>query len=349
MTAPFFSIIIPVYNVAPYLRECLDSVLAQTFTDWEAICVDDGSTDGSGSILDEYAAKDKRFTVIHQPNAGVSAARNKGLDNIRGEYFGFIDPDDILKCDYIEHLLSLVKGKSNCIAAIGWSEFVDGTRDGLTLCSPKASHGVHRPNESGVLFHTGVLWNKIYPKSLVAAHPNIRFCEGLYIGEDVLFAVLIGHEADRIIVDTEYHGYCYRVRKASLCHGRSAREITLCYWEDAIALSQHPVAQADPQLIKEFLSFCVSGHLYAVKNLSDVLRVIDRMDNDGVGIWKNVIDLTDDTYDFQYEKMRPLLARKYARILLSGWPLVLKAMLVWAVQLHSRISNRLSRCFGRKI
>ena len=63
---PVFSIIIPVYNVAPYLRECLDSVLAQTFADWEAICVDDGSTDGSGAILDEYAAKDARFRIVHQ-------------------------------------------------------------------------------------------------------------------------------------------------------------------------------------------------------------------------------------------------------------------------------------------
>ena len=69
--SPKFSIIIPVYNVAPYLRECFDSVLAQTFTNWEAICVDDGSTDGSGEILDEYAARDGRFRVIHQKNAGA--------------------------------------------------------------------------------------------------------------------------------------------------------------------------------------------------------------------------------------------------------------------------------------
>ena len=93
---PFFSIIIPVYNVALYLRECLDSVLSQTFTDWEAICVDDGSTDGSGAILDEYAAKDKRLRVFHQPNAGVSAARNKALDNISGEWVWCVDGDDML-------------------------------------------------------------------------------------------------------------------------------------------------------------------------------------------------------------------------------------------------------------
>lgn len=92
--SPFFSIIIPVYNAARYLRECLDSVLAQTFTDWEAICVDDGSIDGSGAILDDYADSDKRFRVFHQKNVGASAARNKALDEVRGEYVLIIDADD---------------------------------------------------------------------------------------------------------------------------------------------------------------------------------------------------------------------------------------------------------------
>ena len=90
-----FSIIIPVYNVAPYLRECLDSVLAQTFPDWEAVCVDDGSADGSGAILDEYRARDARFKVLHQRNAGVSAARNAALRVADGEYVTFLDGDDV--------------------------------------------------------------------------------------------------------------------------------------------------------------------------------------------------------------------------------------------------------------
>lgn len=93
---PKFSIIIPVYNVAPYLRECLDSVLAQTFADWEAICVDDGSTDESGAILDEYAARDSRFRVFHKENGGVSSARNLALDNVRGEWVWFVDADDVV-------------------------------------------------------------------------------------------------------------------------------------------------------------------------------------------------------------------------------------------------------------
>lgn len=93
---PFFSIIIPVYNVAPYLRECLDSVLTQTFQEWEAVCVDDGSTDGSGAVLDEYQRQDDRFRIYHRQNAGVSAARNYGLQKIRGEYFIFLDADDVI-------------------------------------------------------------------------------------------------------------------------------------------------------------------------------------------------------------------------------------------------------------
>lgn len=91
---PKISIIVPVYNTARYLARCLDSIAAQTFTDWECICVDDGSPDASGAILDEYAAKDSRFVVLHQENGGVSRARNAGLDVARGEWIAFVDSDD---------------------------------------------------------------------------------------------------------------------------------------------------------------------------------------------------------------------------------------------------------------
>ena len=104
----FFSIIVPVYNVAPYLRECLDSVLAQTFPDWEAICVDDGSTDGSGTILDEYKAKDVRVHVVHQKNTGVGATRNTALDVAQGEWLVFLDGDDLLMRDSLARYAELI-------------------------------------------------------------------------------------------------------------------------------------------------------------------------------------------------------------------------------------------------
>lgn len=98
------SIIIPVYNVAPYLRECLESVLSQSCGDWEAICVDDGSTDGSGAILDEYALSDSRIRVVHQPNAGVVAARQAGFKVSNGNRILFLDADDTLSQNALERL-----------------------------------------------------------------------------------------------------------------------------------------------------------------------------------------------------------------------------------------------------
>ena len=99
------SVIIPVYNSEKYLRQCLDSVLAQTCCDWEAILVDDGSTDSSGAICDEYAAADSRFRVRHGRNVGVSAARNTALDIARGEWLTVIDADDMLAPDALEQWL----------------------------------------------------------------------------------------------------------------------------------------------------------------------------------------------------------------------------------------------------
>lgn len=99
-----FSIIIPVYNVEAYLIECLDSALNQTFEDWEAICVNDGSTDNSGTILEEYGHKDGRFKIVNQPNGGLSAARNTGLKTATGEYVLFLDSDDWLEGNALERV-----------------------------------------------------------------------------------------------------------------------------------------------------------------------------------------------------------------------------------------------------
>ena len=98
---PLFSIIIPVYRSGPFLRDCLDSIRNQTLTDWECICINDGSPDDSGAILDEYARKDARFTAIHQDNRGVSAARNAGLSVARGNWTAFVDGDDTVEPDML--------------------------------------------------------------------------------------------------------------------------------------------------------------------------------------------------------------------------------------------------------
>ena len=110
------SIIIPVYNVEKYLHECLDSIINQTFKDLEIICVDDGSTDKSSEILEEYEQKDKRFTVISQPNKGVSAARNRGMQQAKGKYIMFVDSDDYVHPRFYELLLQALKEEGADIA-----------------------------------------------------------------------------------------------------------------------------------------------------------------------------------------------------------------------------------------
>ena len=103
---PTLSIIVPIYNVEAYLSRCIDSILAQTFTDFELILIDDGSPDRCAEIMEEYAAKDSRIVTIHQKNGGVSAARNAGLRAAKGEYVGFVDPDDWIEPEMYEKLVS---------------------------------------------------------------------------------------------------------------------------------------------------------------------------------------------------------------------------------------------------
>ena len=101
---PKVSLVVPVYNVESYLRKCLDSVLSQSFSDWECICVDDGATDSSPSILAEYAGRDSRFRIIRQSNGGLSAARNTGMDAANGTYLYFLDSDDMLVPDALRRM-----------------------------------------------------------------------------------------------------------------------------------------------------------------------------------------------------------------------------------------------------
>lgn len=106
---PEISVIIPVYNVEKYLSRCLDSLKKQTFPNWEAVCVDDGSTDGSGAVLDSYAAEDARLKVIHQKNGGLSVARNNGLSAANGRYVYFLDSDDFMHPQLLETVHGLAK------------------------------------------------------------------------------------------------------------------------------------------------------------------------------------------------------------------------------------------------
>ena len=126
------SVIVPVYNVAPYLNECLDSILTQTYTNFTVFAVDDGSTDESGAILDEWASKDTRFVVIRQKNGGLSAARNAALDLIERdgtfEYIAFVDSDDKLLPEFLAHFVQNAVQTQADITVCGFFKFNDEGR-----------------------------------------------------------------------------------------------------------------------------------------------------------------------------------------------------------------------------
>ena len=129
---PKVSVIIPVYNVEKYLRECLDSVVNQTIKDIEIICVNDGSTDGSLDILNEYCSNDDRFVIINQENQGLSVARNNGLNSASGDYIAFIDSDDyLLNNDYLEKFLKTFNLQLTMVNDKTFS--IDEVKEGLKI------------------------------------------------------------------------------------------------------------------------------------------------------------------------------------------------------------------------
>lgn len=216
---PFFSVIIPVYNVAPYLRECLDSVLAQTFTDWEAICVDDGSTDGSGAILDEYAAKDNRIKVIHQANTGVSAARNTALEIAVGEYVCFVDGDDVILPKWFEHFNALIVDTNCDWARLALTEWVSGTEYPNVRACCNVVWNSEREDEivtTGLrcVLEDGYSWLNAIRRSVVG---NTRFDTNLVMHEDCIFLANIVLGGKFSICVGDYAGYLYRKRGESAC------------------------------------------------------------------------------------------------------------------------------------
>ena len=139
---PLISVIVPVYNVAEYLSRCLNSICNQTYKNLEIILVDDGSTDNSLKICNQYAAKDKRITVIHQENGGLSAARNTGMDHMHGEFFTFIDSDDWVTPDYCQVLLDLINQTNADVSA---GNFTYAYEDG-------SQQLFQAPNENKIIF-----------------------------------------------------------------------------------------------------------------------------------------------------------------------------------------------------
>lgn len=184
---PAVSIIVPVYNVKAYLAECLDSILGQDFTDFELLLVDDGSTDGSGVVCDRYAAADSRVQVLHKPNAGVSSARNEGLDHARGTWIMFVDADDLLSPDALSSMMANAAGNDADIIQLGIKTFA-GSFKGSSP-APVSQKMVSAGDYINGLMQYSIPGGpvaKLYRRAAIDNH-HLRFDTGLKIGEDVIF------------------------------------------------------------------------------------------------------------------------------------------------------------------
>jgi len=180
---PLISIIIPAYNVEPYLRKCLDSLIRQQSTVWEAIIIEDGSDDATGSICDEYAERDSRFRVFHKDNGGVSAARNLGLDKANGDWIWFVDADDWVAPQAITTLEKSITSYTCDLIIFG----IEYYNEDLTLAGNEKRRIVtDRPKDETIELADYPPQNYLVKRSIIEKH-HIRFSEGVPMGEDLEF------------------------------------------------------------------------------------------------------------------------------------------------------------------
>lgn len=210
------SVIVPVYNVEKYLKECLNSILFQTHKDLEIILIDDGSSDRSGKICDDFAIKDSRIKTFHTENKGQASARNFGLDIAKGDYISFVDSDDIIKKDYIEKLYELIVKFNTKMSMINLQPFSEK----LSKIDPSKTNNIKKVlNAKDLLMAicTGDIsfapWRFLYSKEIFK---DLRFPKG-QIYEDIYIAFDIIHNAKNIAYTDEIC-YFYRIRQGSTVH-----------------------------------------------------------------------------------------------------------------------------------
>ena len=227
---PLFSIVIPVYNVEAYLRRCLDSVLNQSFQSWECICVNDGSPDNCGAILDEYLAAQRkregdacRLKVIHQANGGVSAARNAALEVAIGEWVQFLDSDDSLKLDFLANLAADIQAHPDvdaiehaAIYCYDDGREIVGTSDGR-LPPETVITGEEVLSDAYGRKYTNLArcsCYKIFRRSVIE-QAGLRFTQGIPVGEDELFATQFYAYASKTAICPKTAGYLRIFRSGS--------------------------------------------------------------------------------------------------------------------------------------
>ena len=286
---PKISIIVPIYNVERYLSKCLDSILAQRFTDFELLLVDDGSSDGSGEICDRYSALDSRIRLFHRENRGVSSARNMALDSVRGEWIAFCDSDDWVDEGYLSTFVEDLNRGEYQLYCYSWTShyqtdnriaknniIANHDSDNITLPALDCYTQLYNANSYGFL------WMKLFKASIIGQY-NIRFDVDVSYQEDVLFTNEYLRYVDSAFLSTESFYNYRRERGASLATNVLTKYSyqTLRAMAHSILLSSAPLFAGDSSRINQAaLRVCVDKYLadingccmafYRVHNLSSL-------------------------------------------------------------------------------
>lgn len=228
------SIIIPVYNVKAYLHKCVNSVIAQTYSDLEIVLIDDGSTDGSGELCDELATLDARIRVIHKENGGPASACKLGAETARGEIIGFVDSDDCCEREHFEVLVGALLANDADIAICGYTDdfeqnpednrrhrasayLADGVYEGEKLQNIKETYF----SRKNVLYWAK--WLRVFKKPILT--DNLKyFAEDVFVGDEVGIALATFLDAKKIVI-VDVYGYNYLQRSGSIMHSVTDKEI----------------------------------------------------------------------------------------------------------------------------
>jgi glycosyltransferase involved in cell wall biosynthesis len=238
-----FSIIIPVYNVEKYLPACLDSVLGQSFQEWEAICVNDGSTDGSAIVLQGFVAKDHRIKVVDQPNTGTATARNTGLRMAQGDYIFFLDSDDWLEADSLEILAGKLRGEDIlCFSGKRYFESTGDFHPADVLPEKTYERGMDYYNENALLrrdFAFVCVVLRVYNREFLMRNgllfdDDITYEDNLWVPITLSFAQTV-----TVIPDVLY---IYRIRE-----GSKMQEVSLERKMDMLKVADRLAAYFIPQ------------------------------------------------------------------------------------------------------
>ncbi|MDR1420830.1 MAG: glycosyltransferase [Treponema sp.] len=216
MSSPLLSIIVPVFNAEKWLAQCLDSIVNQTFGDFECILVDDGSSDASPAVCESFAKTDSRIRVLHLQNSGASSARNAGIDAAKGELIAFVDSDDFLVPDAYETMIRHANAAGSDVVCTGFCT----TKNDVTIPDPLPD-GLSCVEAAACLEKKGLfgfIWNKLYRKSILIKN-NIKFADGISFGEDLLFNLRYFCFCGGVSV-TSSATYIYRVHTEKSLSGR---------------------------------------------------------------------------------------------------------------------------------